>query len=181
MKCFHCDVLLYEWEPEDDPFVEHARWAPRCQYILLIKGEDFVRDVQNGTVTQDDLMQKPAVLAVLYEGYSVESVQKALNVMKEKDGKTSGIVCYIWRNLLGGGGVDHEKVIASNVFLKCQVHEIVYDHCIELADFSPFSGLLLKLVKGDYCLISLTASQLLKAESSQSLKVIIFLNYFGQV
>ena len=116
MKCFHCNVLLYEWEPEDDPFVEHARWAPRCQYILLIKGEDFVRDVQNGTVTQDDLMQKPAVLAVLYEGFSVESVQKALNVMKEKDGKTSGIVCYIWRNLLGGGGVDHEKVIASNVF-----------------------------------------------------------------
>ena len=93
VKCFHCDVQLNEWEPEDDPFVEHARWFPQCQYIRLIKGEDFVHDVQNGKVTQDNLMQTPAVLAVLYEGHSVESVQRGLAVMREKDGKTFGVMC----------------------------------------------------------------------------------------
>ena len=93
MKCFHCDVLLYEWEPEDDPFVEHARWVPKCQYIQLIKGGDFVCDVQNGKVTQDDFMQTPAVLAVLLAGHSVESVQRALAVMREKEGETFGVMC----------------------------------------------------------------------------------------
>lgn len=86
VKCFHCDSLLYNWEPDDDPFVEHARWFPECQYIKLVKGEKFVDDVQNGRVTQDEVMQTPAVLAVLYEGYSVDSVQRALATMREKNG-----------------------------------------------------------------------------------------------
>lgn len=90
VKCFHCDGLLYNWEPEDSPFVEHARWFPKCQYIQLVKGENFVRDVQSGKVTQDDVMQTPAVLAVLFDGYSVETVQGALADLRKKDGKTFG-------------------------------------------------------------------------------------------
>ncbi|XP_070190664.1 baculoviral IAP repeat-containing protein 7-B-like [Littorina saxatilis] len=86
VKCFHCDVLLYNWDPEDDPFVEHARWFPDCEYIRLVKGEDFVRDVKNGKNIHDHVMQTPAVQAVLFEGTSVEIVQKALDAMKAKDG-----------------------------------------------------------------------------------------------
>ncbi|XP_064478326.1 E3 ubiquitin-protein ligase XIAP-like isoform X1 [Ornithodoros turicata] len=32
--CFHCGVLLSEWEPTDDAATEHMRWNPRCEYIL---------------------------------------------------------------------------------------------------------------------------------------------------
>ncbi|KAL8562474.1 hypothetical protein ACOMHN_008618 [Nucella lapillus] len=86
VKCFHCDVLLYNWEPEDDPYEEHARWFPDCQYLRLVKGENFVEDVKNGRATRDEVMQTPAVLAVLYDGHSVDSVQEALAAMKKKNG-----------------------------------------------------------------------------------------------
>ncbi|XP_076444797.1 baculoviral IAP repeat-containing protein 7-B-like [Babylonia areolata] len=86
VKCFYCDGLLYNWEPEDDPFVEHVRWFPDCQYMKLVKGERFVEEVKSGRPTQDEVMQTPAVLAVLYEGHSMESVQRALAAMRQKNG-----------------------------------------------------------------------------------------------
>lgn len=41
-KCFHCDGGLCNWDASDDPWEEHARWFPRCQFVLLSKGEAFV-------------------------------------------------------------------------------------------------------------------------------------------
>ncbi|KAM9321017.1 baculoviral IAP repeat-containing protein 2 [Gastrophryne carolinensis] len=47
VKCFCCDGGLRCWESGDDPWVEHAKWFPRCDYLLHIKGQDFVRDIQD--------------------------------------------------------------------------------------------------------------------------------------
>ncbi|XP_077525651.1 putative inhibitor of apoptosis isoform X6 [Haemaphysalis longicornis] len=41
-KCFHCDGGLCNWDASDDPWEEHARWFPRCQFVLLNKGEAFI-------------------------------------------------------------------------------------------------------------------------------------------
>ncbi|NP_001090613.1 uncharacterized protein LOC100036859 [Xenopus laevis] len=46
VKCFCCDGGLRCWEAGDDPWVEHAKWFPRCEFLLHIKGQDFVREVQ---------------------------------------------------------------------------------------------------------------------------------------
>ncbi|XP_053564555.1 baculoviral IAP repeat-containing protein 2 [Bombina bombina] len=46
VKCFCCDGGLRCWESGDDPWVEHAKWFPRCEYLLRIKGQDFVRQIQ---------------------------------------------------------------------------------------------------------------------------------------
>lgn len=43
-KCFHCDGGLCNWDSNDDPWEEHARWFPRCQFVLLSKGETYVQD-----------------------------------------------------------------------------------------------------------------------------------------
>lgn len=42
MRCFFCDGGLRNWEVEDDPFQEHARWFPACYYIRQMKGDDYV-------------------------------------------------------------------------------------------------------------------------------------------
>jgi len=34
-----------DWEVDDDPWVEHARWSPLCSYVLLSKGKRFVEEV----------------------------------------------------------------------------------------------------------------------------------------
>ncbi|KAM7235433.1 hypothetical protein CapIbe_012619 [Capra ibex] len=46
VKCFCCDGGLRCWESEDDPWVEHAKWFPRCEYLIQIKGQEFISRVQ---------------------------------------------------------------------------------------------------------------------------------------
>lgn len=43
VRCFHCDGGLRHWDPEDDPWVEHARWFPSCAFVRLVKGQEFIQ------------------------------------------------------------------------------------------------------------------------------------------
>ncbi len=42
MKCFSCDGGLRNWQPDDDPWTEHARWFSRCNFVRLVKGDEFI-------------------------------------------------------------------------------------------------------------------------------------------
>lgn len=42
VRCFHCDGGLRHWDPEDEPWIEHAKWFPTCAYIRIVKGADFI-------------------------------------------------------------------------------------------------------------------------------------------
>jgi hypothetical protein len=33
VRCFYCGIGLQNWDSEDNPFVEHARWSSECQYL----------------------------------------------------------------------------------------------------------------------------------------------------
>lgn len=45
-KCFYCGGILYDWDTNDDVWVEHAKWFSECPWIKLSKGEPFIRQVQ---------------------------------------------------------------------------------------------------------------------------------------
>lgn len=45
VKCFFCDGGLRNWECDDDPWHEHARWFPKCKYVRQVKGDHFVEQV----------------------------------------------------------------------------------------------------------------------------------------
>ncbi|NP_001156719.1 baculoviral IAP repeat-containing protein 7 precursor [Mus musculus] len=49
VRCFFCYGGLQSWERGDDPWTEHARWFPRCQFLLRSKGRDFVERIQTYT------------------------------------------------------------------------------------------------------------------------------------
>ena len=40
-KCFYCGGGLQNWEMTDDPFFEHVKWYPNCEYLLRKKGFGF--------------------------------------------------------------------------------------------------------------------------------------------
>ena len=40
MKCFSCDGGLGNWEPEDDPLIEHKTWFPDCPFLRVINAND---------------------------------------------------------------------------------------------------------------------------------------------
>lgn len=43
--CFYCDGGLKDWEEDDIPWEQHARWFSRCAYVQLVKGKQFVQMV----------------------------------------------------------------------------------------------------------------------------------------
>lgn len=44
-KCFYCDGGLKDWEDDDVPWEQHARWFDRCAFVLLVKGREYVQRV----------------------------------------------------------------------------------------------------------------------------------------
>ncbi|KAK3099246.1 hypothetical protein FSP39_001508 [Pinctada imbricata] len=102
-RCFFCGGGLREWEDEDDPWVEHARWYPKCVYIRQCKGDKYVQDIIEGkplervenecneeplqrNLNTDEILMLPAVQSVIEMGYGKEIVLRAVKVkMKEQD------------------------------------------------------------------------------------------------
>ncbi|KAK3576353.1 hypothetical protein CHS0354_039290 [Potamilus streckersoni] len=54
VRCFACDGGLKNWDPEDDPWIEHARWFPQCPYVQEVKGREFVDLVKRMTEESDE-------------------------------------------------------------------------------------------------------------------------------
>lgn len=50
--CFYCGVGCKFWEEDDVPWEEHARWSPDCTYLLLHKGEEFVKQFKHKTAVE---------------------------------------------------------------------------------------------------------------------------------
>lgn len=46
-RCFYCDGGLKNWEPKDEPFMEHARWFPTCEWIIRQRGRAYVEYVNS--------------------------------------------------------------------------------------------------------------------------------------
>lgn len=42
VRCFACDGGLKRWDPGDDPWTEHCRWFPSCQFARQQKGDDYI-------------------------------------------------------------------------------------------------------------------------------------------
>uniref|UniRef100_A0A2C9L8L9 RING-type domain-containing protein n=1 Tax=Biomphalaria glabrata TaxID=6526 RepID=A0A2C9L8L9_BIOGL len=54
-RCFYCGGGLRNWEDEDDVWVEHARWFPKCAYIRQQMGQVFVDIVQELNKSHDHI------------------------------------------------------------------------------------------------------------------------------
>ncbi|XP_009072799.1 PREDICTED: baculoviral IAP repeat-containing protein 7 [Acanthisitta chloris] len=46
VRCFHCDGGVRNWSYGDDPWSEHAKWYPGCEFLLQSKGRVFVNSVR---------------------------------------------------------------------------------------------------------------------------------------
>lgn len=55
--CFHCGKALFQWLATDNPFVEHVLLAPKCKFLEVSKGQDFVKDIKK--MIKDGFKKKP--------------------------------------------------------------------------------------------------------------------------
>ena len=42
VRCFYCGVTLRNWRQTDDPWETHVRFRFSCDYVIFIKGDDFL-------------------------------------------------------------------------------------------------------------------------------------------
>ncbi|XP_075032812.1 baculoviral IAP repeat-containing protein 7 isoform X3 [Mixophyes fleayi] len=47
VRCFHCDGGLRNWERGDNPWAEHAKWFPRCEFLIQSMGPGYIRSIQD--------------------------------------------------------------------------------------------------------------------------------------
>lgn len=110
--CFFCGGGLSNWDPENDPWEEHARWFPKCVFLRQCKGDEFVVKMQmekerselmikqgeNGEnkPNQNVLNQQqpvsfshPAVVNVLEMGYRPSIIRQALEAFVKSEDKTN--------------------------------------------------------------------------------------------
>ena len=45
VKCFFCNTVLQNWQEHHDPWVQHAKASSKCGFVLLNKGEEYVKRV----------------------------------------------------------------------------------------------------------------------------------------
>jgi len=45
VKCWYCNGGLQNWSFNDEPWFEHAKWFPLCEYVIQNKGPVFVDQV----------------------------------------------------------------------------------------------------------------------------------------
>ncbi|XP_053339016.1 baculoviral IAP repeat-containing protein 7 [Clarias gariepinus] len=55
VKCFFCDGNLRNWDPGDDPWQEHAKWFPRCEYLIQSRGREYINNVQQSFFNTPEL------------------------------------------------------------------------------------------------------------------------------
>ncbi|KAK7070951.1 hypothetical protein SK128_024227 [Halocaridina rubra] len=114
VRCFHCGSGLRNWEINDKPWEEHARWYPDCSFVLLSKGQEFIDKVRREnppylrTAAKDGKLKKAAassghfkqikesdldmlmkldiIQAVSAMGFPVQTIRKALRQKLEQTG-----------------------------------------------------------------------------------------------
>ena len=81
VKCWYCNGGLQNWERDDDPMEEHAKWFPLCEFILQQKGPDYVHQIvlRNQGLRRPNLYNPSSgqaaqsVVRTLYSGQSQRS------------------------------------------------------------------------------------------------------------
>jgi len=103
VKCFYCDGGLRNWQAEDVPWVEHARWFSRCVFVRLVKGDEYVKKCllerppekagmsfdKPKAVTEEDIrraMSQAIVRQVLSMGIDHSRVKMAIKKQLENSG-----------------------------------------------------------------------------------------------
>jgi baculoviral IAP repeat-containing protein 7/8 len=52
--CFSCGGGLKDWEENDDPWEQHGMWYGKCEYLKLMKGQEFIDQMSS---KKEDMMK----------------------------------------------------------------------------------------------------------------------------
>ncbi|XP_046330983.1 death-associated inhibitor of apoptosis 2-like [Haliotis rufescens] len=56
--CFQCGVRLRQWASHDDPWVEHHKWSPHCDYLKLTSLVKHKKKLQLHYLCEENVNQR---------------------------------------------------------------------------------------------------------------------------
>ncbi|KAK6473762.1 E3 ubiquitin-protein ligase XIAP-like [Huso huso] len=84
VMCFQCAGGLKGWQADEDPWEEHAKYYPGCNFLIAEKGQAFVNSIQLGNPGRNSAPERvPNGLAVRQEDSGIMQssvVQRALEM-----------------------------------------------------------------------------------------------------
>lgn len=103
--CFYCGVGMKDWEETDDPWVEHAKWSPNCDYLVLKMSDEMKNGLSlkiktNSKETKEtSKTTKKSVEKKLQNGESSKQKVEDSNISSDSganeiNSKTTCKVCY---------------------------------------------------------------------------------------
>nr|BDT61655.1 MAG: baculoviral IAP repeat-containing protein [Marsupenaeus japonicus endogenous nimavirus] len=84
VACFHCEGGILNWERNDIPWHEHAKYYPTCNYLYLKKGKNFIDNIRlkisentqyESFDEMDLLMELDIVRCIVSIGYSINDAK----------------------------------------------------------------------------------------------------------
>lgn len=94
--CFHCGGGLKDWEENDNPWEEHALWFPKCTYLFLKKGPEYIEQVKQKKDPRTPPPPSSASSSETKENSEQLSAKNSVTTTedKERDEKTLCKICY---------------------------------------------------------------------------------------
>ncbi|XP_017799080.1 PREDICTED: putative inhibitor of apoptosis [Habropoda laboriosa] len=84
VRCFHCDGGLRNWEATDDAWTEHARWFPKCEFVNLVRGQEFIKQCVNSRPPLDEsIFEMPPVSPTSASSPALEITETTLGSLLE--------------------------------------------------------------------------------------------------
>ena len=115
VRCFWCDGGLQQWDPNDDPWDEHAHWYPGCRYLFLIKGATFITNIQLNLSDEE----RTAAANIEYNNAGTDFLHTSTS-----NDPTHLIQCQDWYVILNKLGFDNNEL-----------NELARAHNFHLEDF----------------------------------------------
>ncbi|VDI82130.1 baculoviral IAP repeat-containing protein 7/8 [Mytilus galloprovincialis] len=148
-RCFFCGGGLRRWEEGDLPWTEHARWYPKCPFVIQCKGEKFIEEVQQGKnpeITKNvaekehkhspsglnGYTNNPAVQTILDFGYECAVVKTAYTSLKESG--IHDITASLLLETICEKEERENQIVSSNQTITIKEKEDNQKHCKKTPD-----------------------------------------------
>ena len=105
VMCFWCGLELNHWEATDDPVIEHARFAPKCTWLLRLLGRQrtkylYLKAIANSVAGTADIQNiKPIDYAFIRDVEDIPGTVDINVLYKSLSGIVDvqlGMYFYIW-------------------------------------------------------------------------------------
>lgn len=73
VRCFYCGGGLRNWDRSDDPWTEHKRWFPKCDFLNKFSDREQTKS-ENNVSAQYERSVSTNLILLIYEIYENSDV-----------------------------------------------------------------------------------------------------------